>query len=224
MKVPIIAMPQKTKSTTQHRNPIIPLRAIQVLSGLCILLIMFHIINPFSRPEQETALVTPNGEVTPAEHAQLQEIASLLDSIYTTLVKMRFIPPEAIMRAPHRNPALPAEKQVQKLDPLIAELHDILPYYDRSKGENLNFIFKAEFAHFRNSEFFWNDRKKFESGWFTDTQADTYWIKRKEKTYFKPWVTPLTNFMPLEPGHQYQSTMFYDARQSALLLQTGKCP
>lgn len=64
----------------------------------------------------------------PHNEDQLQDIASLMDGIYTTLANMTFIPPSAIKRGPHQInvTAIPCERT-----PAVIRLMEIMPYVDR---------------------------------------------------------------------------------------------
>jgi hypothetical protein len=99
-------------------------------------------------------LFSPN-TILPVTESQLQEVSSLLDDIYTTLVNMTFIPATAIKRGPHyiNNTAIPCKR-----DPAALRLMEIMPYVDRVEVEEedevqrTDWLYGGEFADYRRED------------------------------------------------------------------------
>lgn len=83
------------------------------------------------------------------EDAQLHEIASLMDSIYTTMADMTFIPHDAIKRGPHyiNVSSIPCT-----LDRSVIRLMEILPYVDSSLVQTPDWLYGSHFADYRRSD------------------------------------------------------------------------
>jgi hypothetical protein len=96
--------------------------------------------------------LSPAG-VLPVTESRLQEVASLLDDIYTTLANMSFIPETAIKRGPHQinTTAIPCQR-----DPAVLRLMEIMPYVDRVEVEEedevqrTDWLFGGEFIDYRD--------------------------------------------------------------------------
>jgi hypothetical protein len=90
--------------------------------------------------------------ILPVQEAQIQEIASLMDQIYTTLANMTFIPHSAIKRGPHviNTTLIPCAR-----DPAVLRLMGIMPYIDIVEvkdGEDsyrTDWLFGGEFIDYR---------------------------------------------------------------------------
>jgi hypothetical protein len=90
--------------------------------------------------------------ILPTSEAQLQEVAALLDDIYTTLANMTFIPATAIKRGPHNinTTAIPCQR-----DSSVLRLMEIMPYVDRFEvkehGEvsRTDWLYGGEFIDYR---------------------------------------------------------------------------
>jgi hypothetical protein len=97
-------------------------------------------------------LLSPVGVLSDTE-SQLQEVASLLDDIYTTLANMSFIPDTAIRRGPHQinSTAIPCKR-----DPAALRLMEIMPYVDRIEVkeeddvQRTDWLFGGEFIDYRD--------------------------------------------------------------------------
>ncbi|OCK74231.1 hypothetical protein K432DRAFT_311150 [Lepidopterella palustris CBS 459.81] len=148
-----------------------------------------------------------SSSISPAHLTQLQEVASLMDQIYMTLAKMRYLPASAIKRPPHNiNLTLAAEKE---LDPLVIHLHQILPYVDSDEADGPDFIFGGEFADFRDADDVAQSRDPFYSGWETYGEGKGKWDEDGGE-YIRPWVTPLTMM------GNHQAVIIYDARKNRI--------
>lgn len=91
----------------------------------------------------------------PVQEANLQEVAALLDDIYTTLVNMTFIPSTAIKRGPHKinTIAIPC-----KHTSAVLRLMEIMPYMDNDEVMEkdgvyrTDWLFGGEFVDYRRSD------------------------------------------------------------------------
>jgi hypothetical protein len=83
------------------------------------------------------------------EEQQLQEVASLMDSIYTTLANMTFIPHASINRGPH---TINASDIKCKVSPSVIRLMELLPYVDSSLVQTPDWIFGGVFIDYRRSD------------------------------------------------------------------------
>ncbi|KAF2492869.1 hypothetical protein BU16DRAFT_564176 [Lophium mytilinum] len=142
----------------------------------------------------------------PSAEANLQEVADLMDEIYTTLAKMRYMPASAIKRAPHTNPGINLTLAAEySLDPLVIRLHQLLPYVDKTAVESPDFIHGGEFADFRAEDDVRQSRDPLYSGWESNGGKGDW--DGEDGEYIRPWVTPLS----LLGNHQ--SVIIYDARK-----------
>jgi hypothetical protein len=83
------------------------------------------------------------------EEQRLQEVASLMDSIYTTLANMTFIPHVSINRGPH---TINASDIKCKASPSVIRLMELLPYVDNSLVQTSDWIFGGVFIDYRRSD------------------------------------------------------------------------
>jgi hypothetical protein len=99
-------------------------------------------------------LFSPN-TILPVTESHLQEVSSLLDEIYTTLVNMTFIPATAIKRGPHHinTTAISCRR-----DPAALRLMEIMPYVDRVEVEEedevqrTDWLYGGEFDDYRRED------------------------------------------------------------------------
>jgi hypothetical protein len=77
---------------------------------------------------------------------QLQEIAALMDDIYTLLAASTFIPPTAIKRGPQQinTTAIPCKR-----DPAVLRLMELLPYVDSPQVKESDWLLGGEFMDYR---------------------------------------------------------------------------
>lgn len=100
-------------------------------------------------------LVTPKSW-RPINESQLQEIASLLDDIYMTMINMTFVPPTAIRRGPHE---INTTAIICKQDPSVRRLMEIMPYIDSFETLEHDEVYRrdwlsgGEFIDFRKPEY-----------------------------------------------------------------------
>lgn len=82
--------------------------------------------------------------VRPVQESQLQEVASLLEDIYTTLVDLTFMPAVAIKRGPHRInvTAIPCKR-----DSAVLRLMEIMPYVDHAELRPSAAAFEADWFY-----------------------------------------------------------------------------
>jgi hypothetical protein len=80
---------------------------------------------------------------------QLQEIAALMDDIYTLLANSTFIPHTAIKRGPHviNITAIPCKR-----DPAVLRLMELLPYVDSSQVQESDWLLGGEFINYRRND------------------------------------------------------------------------
>jgi hypothetical protein len=90
-----------------------------------------------------------DGAYSKSEEQQLQEVASLMDSIYTTLANMTFIPHASIKRGPHH---INASDIPCNLSPSVIRLMELLPYVDASLVQTPDWIFGGVFIDYRRSD------------------------------------------------------------------------
>ncbi|KAF2804429.1 uncharacterized protein BDZ99DRAFT_467468 [Mytilinidion resinicola] len=142
----------------------------------------------------------------PSAEANLQEVADLMDEIYSTLAKMRYMPASAIKRAPHTNPGINLTLAAEcSLDPLVIRLHQLLPYVDKTEVESPDFIHGGEFADFRAEDDVRQSRDPLYSGWESNGGKGDW--DGEDGEYIRPWVTPLSMM------GNHQSVLIYDARK-----------
>jgi hypothetical protein len=89
---------------------------------------------------------------------QLQEVASLMDEIYTTLTNMTFIPETAIKRGPHN---INASAFPCNHDQSVLRIMELMPYVDHIEvGEDsidggrtlrTDWLYGGEFVNYRSS-------------------------------------------------------------------------
>lgn len=140
--------------------------------------------------------------LSPAQKAQLHQVADLTLDIYETLARMRFLDPQEIIRGPHQpDQELLAEYKQHNLDPSIIYLYSILPYVSRDGGfGRVDFFHGSSFADFRKPETVERGRDPL----YASPEGD---FDDENGEYMRPWYTPLS-----EMGN-HQSVIIYDAKQ-----------
>lgn len=91
----------------------------------------------------------------PIQESQLQEVASLLDDIYATLVNMTFMPPTAVKRGPHQInvTAIPCRR-----DPAALRFMEIMPLVDHTElgpsaaAFEADWFYGGEFIDYRDPD------------------------------------------------------------------------
>ncbi|KAF1999869.1 hypothetical protein P154DRAFT_210480 [Amniculicola lignicola CBS 123094] len=146
----------------------------------------------------------------PEGYTHLEEIADLLDQIYTTLAKMTYIPHTAIERGPHILPATVTEKY--NLDPMVVKLMEIIPYVVKAELESSRFLSGGLFADFRKEEDVSASREPFYCNWAFDEDNLKWRMNGHECKYMLPWVTPLTLMSFQGNSH----ILLYNARYNRL--------
>jgi hypothetical protein len=90
-----------------------------------------------------------HGSYSLYEEQQLQEVASLMDSIYTTLANMTFIPHVSINHGPH---TINTSDIKCKASSSVIRLMELLPYVDSSLVQTPDWIFGGVFIDYRRSD------------------------------------------------------------------------
>ncbi|KAI0473639.1 hypothetical protein GGR56DRAFT_696067 [Xylariaceae sp. FL0804] len=136
----------------------------------------------------------------PEQKARLHEVADLMLEIYQTLVEMRYLEPEGIIRGPHHiDQELLAECNKHGLDPAVIYLYSILPYIDEAEAQNRDFFHGSAFADFRKAGEVRQGRDPF----YARPEGD---FEDERGQYMRPWYTPLDHLS------NHSSVMIYDAR------------
>ncbi|KAL2858551.1 hypothetical protein BJY01DRAFT_201332 [Aspergillus pseudoustus] len=171
------------------------------LSGPLLLLALLipaylHFFTPSPTPSGPTTLVTAT------QKAQLEETATLLSTIYTTLAEMRYLDPVSIQTPPHNLTALyPLYQQQYNLDPSLLYLYSILPYIGPPSAGVTDFFHGSEFVDFRDPEHVVESRDPFYAS--PDEGAD---FDAENGPYMGAWVTPLSRL------GNHGSVIIHDAR------------
>ncbi|KAF2446040.1 hypothetical protein P171DRAFT_430277 [Karstenula rhodostoma CBS 690.94] len=138
----------------------------------------------------------------PAEQKErLHEVANELLNIYQTLVDMRYVDPEGLIRGPHElsEKLLTCYAQCE-LDPAIIYLYSIMPYIDGAETDAEDFFQGGAFFNqlsIRDVERGRDPRYLSPKGGFDD----------EEGQYMYPWYTPLSNCGNHSP------IIIYDAKE-----------
>ncbi|OJJ01286.1 hypothetical protein ASPVEDRAFT_40853 [Aspergillus versicolor CBS 583.65] len=138
--------------------------------------------------------------LTSTQQTNLEEIATLLTQIYTTLAEMRYLDPASIQHGPHDlSPLLPLYKQ-HNLDPSLIHLYSILPYIGPPSSGVTDFFHGSDFIDFRDAEQVEESRDPY----YADPDGDDF--DAEHGPYMRPWVTPLSQL------GNHGSVILYDAR------------
>ncbi|KAF2021347.1 hypothetical protein BU24DRAFT_404362 [Aaosphaeria arxii CBS 175.79] len=81
--------------------------------------------------------------IVPEEKAQIDELASLLDQIYSTLANMTYLPSSSIKRGPHSIKTTNAAYNSQ-----ISQLLSALPYIDQPLPDKEPWLFETDFVDY----------------------------------------------------------------------------
>ncbi|KAL5420784.1 hypothetical protein PMIN04_006194 [Paraphaeosphaeria minitans] len=138
----------------------------------------------------------------PAEQKErLQEVANELLNIYETLVVMRYVDPEALIRGPHKlSEELLASYAEHELDPAIIHLYSIMPYIDGAETDARDFFQGGAFFN----QLSIGDVEKGRDPRYL-SPGDGFDDERGQ--YMYPWYTPLSNCGNHSP------IIIYDAKE-----------
>ncbi|KAF2245816.1 hypothetical protein BU26DRAFT_521373 [Trematosphaeria pertusa] len=145
---------------------------------LLILVSLLNLPRVWTAPPSHQAPLSPPSTIDdehlgPSE-AHLQEIASLLDEIYTILANFTFIPHTSIKRGPHAinsthikpiTRPLPRCKMLDSSginhpdctshiprDPSVQRLMELMPYVDKLEVDDAHWLFGSKFVDYRQEE------------------------------------------------------------------------
>jgi hypothetical protein len=137
--------------------------------------------------------------------AQLQEIAALMDDIYTLLAASTFIPPTAIKRGPHQinMTAIPCKR-----DPAVLRLMELLPYVDKSQVEESDWLLGGEFMDYLSTDML-------QEG-CDPLRANAYW------EYMTPETVALTSWGSGGWNGDRTFVMMYDTVRHAIRVYEGE--
>jgi hypothetical protein len=153
--------------------------------------------------------LSPSGTL-PVIESRLQEVASLMDDIYTTLANMSFIPATAIRRGPHQinTTAIPCKR-----DPSVLRLMEIMPYVDRlevqeeDEVQRTDWLFGGEFIDYRNPDPWEScDPIKADNTWWT----------------IKPTTVALTSWGTGGWNYDRTHVLLYDTMYNAIQVYEGE--
>jgi hypothetical protein len=135
---------------------------------------------------------------------RLHEVADLLLQIYQTLVEMRYVDPEALVKGPHTfSQELLRTYENCEIDPSIIYLYSLMPYIDEAETEARDF--------FQESCFF-NPLKRSD----VDRGRDPRYLSPvagfddEDGKYMYPWYTPLSKCS------NHSSMIIYDAKRHTI--------
>jgi hypothetical protein len=155
-------------------------------------------------------LYSPN-TVLPSTESRLEEISSLLDEIYTTLVNMTFIPATAIKRGPHQinTTVIPCGRDLAAI-----RLMEIMPYVDRVEVEDedevqrTDWLYGGEFVDYRRSE-------HLVEGCDPIKADNTFWS-------ITPTIVALTNWGTGGWNNDRTHVLLYDIEHNAIKIWHGE--
>lgn len=134
------------------------------------------------------------------QRTRLHEVADELLNIYETLVAMRYIDPEALVRGPHElNDDLLASYAEFELDPAIFYLYSIMPYIDSAETDARDFFQGGALFNQLSIE----DVKTGRDPHFLSPEGG---FDDECGQYMYPWYTPLSSFGNRSP------IIIYDAK------------
>jgi hypothetical protein len=136
---------------------------------------------------------------------QLQEIATLMDDIYTSLAASTFIPQTAIKRGPHliNTTAIPCKR-----DPAVLRLMELLPYVDSSQVEEADWLLGGEFIDYRRNDMLREG--------CDPLRASDFW------DYMTPDAIALTSWGRGGWNGDRTFVMMYDTRKHAIRVYEGE--
>ncbi|KAF7185704.1 hypothetical protein HII31_12935 [Pseudocercospora fuligena] len=148
-------------------------------------------------------------ELPPTTRAKVHRVADLMLEIYSTLVDMQYLEPEAIRKGPHKiNITLSRE---QEIDDSVIYLWQILPYLNLAYAEASGFIFGGTFVDFRDDGDILSSRDPMyaiaydnQEGCGLDCEVDEN--GELNLPYMRPTMTTLTNL------GNHQCAMIYDVK------------
>ncbi|KAF1847873.1 uncharacterized protein K460DRAFT_352940 [Cucurbitaria berberidis CBS 394.84] len=177
-------------SRTWYQHPFVVF-SIPFIALLCIP----HIYN----------ILVTQGSSHPYNEVQLQDIATLLDGIYTTLANMTFIPHTSIKRGPHE---INMTAIRCKRDPTVLRLMEILPYVDSSQIQEPDWLFGGHFMDYRRQD-------HLEEG-CDPLRASEYW------DYMTPHTLALTNWGTGGWNGDRTWVLMYDTIRHAIKVYEGE--
>jgi hypothetical protein len=153
-------------------------------------------------------LVAPPTSPRLIHEGQLQEIASLIDDIYSTFVNMTYLPDTVISRGPHQ---INATGVPCKRDHAVLRLMEIMPYVDfielqeRDEYPKVDWIYGGEFIDYRYPK---------QIVYSCDPiEADGLWYDTR------PTTLPLTKLG--DSGYPDTFVMLYDTKYNAVRVYDG---
>lgn len=177
---------------------------IHALGGISVTVPMFLIPSPSSimaTPTMTAELAAKS--LDKEQKARLHQVADLLLDIYQTLVDMRYIEPQALVRGPHTLSAgiLATYKKI-KLDPAIIYLYSIMPYIDETEAEGADFFQGGQLFNQLSGR----DVERGRDPRYVSPPVDDD-FEAEGGAYMYPWYTPLS-----QCGN-HSSIIIYDARE-----------
>ncbi|KAL3455518.1 hypothetical protein BJX64DRAFT_297510 [Aspergillus heterothallicus] len=169
------------------------------LSGPLLLLALLiplylHFFTSTSTPSPST--------LTQSQKTHLDEIATALSTIYTTLAEMRYLDHDSIAQPPHNlSSLLPLYTDQYALDPALIYLYTTLPYINPPAVTTRDFLHGASFLDLRDPDQLAQSRDPFYAN--PDSPGD---FAAENGAYMRPWVTPLSAL------GNHGSVILYDAR------------
>ncbi|KAH7402792.1 hypothetical protein BKA66DRAFT_9521 [Pyrenochaeta sp. MPI-SDFR-AT-0127] len=155
-------------------------------------------------------LAVPSSSLRHIDEHKLQEIASLLDDIYATFVKITFIPPTAVKRGPHwiNTTAIPCER-----DPNVLRLMEIMPYVDSIEVEEENEVQRTDWLF---------------GGEFLDYRQPHHLVKgcnplrgKQVNSYMTPATVALTSWRTGEWNNDRTFVFLYDVLRNSIRIFKG---
>jgi hypothetical protein len=134
--------------------------------------------------------------LTPAQKAQLHEVADGLLAVYRTLVRMQYLEPSWIKEGPHDMAEFLPICEAEGLDTSIIYLYSILPYVDDSDCRGLDFFQGGCFLDLRDKD--------------TIEYARDPFYSSNEKETMRPWMTPLSGL------GNHRTVILYDAKRHVI--------
>jgi hypothetical protein len=139
--------------------------------------------------------------VSADQKERLHEVANELLNIYETLVAMRYVDPEALIRGPHKlSEELLASYAECELDPSIICLYSIMPYIEGTKTDARDFFQGGAFFNPLSI----HDVKAGRDPRYLSPDAG---FDDEDSKYMHPWYTPLSNCGNPSP------IIIYDAKE-----------
>ncbi|KAI5376335.1 hypothetical protein J4E82_004829 [Alternaria postmessia] len=192
-------------STTRkrYRDPLVVFVVV-----LTVLLGLRCIYNPFAA----TSLASIDNNdldiqtVDTYDENQLQEVATLMEEIYTVLAKTSFIPHDSIERGPHQ---INTTASPCKLDAADFRLMEILPYVNTSLSGHDSWLWGGTFIDFRK------DRD-------LNVACDASWVEDDFAYVIRPGIVHLTEGGWEDRDHYRTWKLQYDTRKHMIRVYEGE--